>query len=36
MTMEAKYKNTNTILYKTQIEVTYTERGNGVQMTFYT
>jgi len=31
--MEVKYKNTNTI--KTQIQVTYTERGNGVQMTCY-
>jgi len=35
MTMEVKYKNTNTI-QKTQIQVTYTKRGNGVQMTFYT
>jgi len=34
MTMEVKYKNTK--LYKTQTEVTYSERGNGVQMTFYT
>jgi len=33
MTMEVKYKNTNTI--KTQIQITYTERDNGVQMTFY-
>jgi len=37
MTMEVKkvkYKNTK--LYKTQTEVTYSERGNGVQMIFYT
>ena len=35
MTMEVKkvkYKNTK--LYKTQTEVTYSERGNGVQMIF--
>ena len=32
LTMEVKYKNTK--LYKTQIEVTYSERGNGVQMIF--
>jgi len=32
MTMVVKYKNTK--LYKTQIEVTYSERGNGVQMIF--
>jgi len=32
MIMKVKYKNTNTI--KTQIQVTYTERGNGVEMTF--
>jgi len=34
MTMKVKYKNIDTI--KSQIQVTYTERGNGVQMTFYT
>jgi len=33
MTMVVKYKNTK--LYKTQIEVTYSERDNMVQMTFY-
>ena len=35
MTMEVnkvKYKNTK--LYKTQTEVTYSERGNGAQMIF--
>jgi len=32
--MEVKYKNIK--LYKTQIQITYSERGNGVQMTFYT
>jgi len=29
-TMEVKYKNTK--LYKTQIQVTYSERGNGYVM----
>jgi len=30
--VKVKYKNTK--LYKTQTEVTYNERGNGVQMIF--
>jgi len=33
MAIKVKYKNENTI--RKQIEITYTERGNGVQMTFY-
>jgi len=35
MTMEVKLKKTG-IPYKTQIQVTYTERGNVVQITYYT